>query len=192
MKRELFLLFLIAVHTSLWLSTADPRSAGEHPKNAQANAVVENCLPRDGSSAPTNSTGMPISSSVVSCKTPQVFLQWSRKGEEKKISSFEDIVGGTRQGCRKRSTRNRWGGAAAVVGKMEPVGTVARQVGTYMKTLDLSQPHYSRVFTDDTGTQTAAEMQQQYISGPSQPFPFVAQCAVLQGKTAPEMFELIG
>lgn len=84
------------------------------------------------------------------------------------------------------------GGAAAVVGKMEPVGTVARQVGTYMKTLDLSQPHYSRVFTDDTGTQTAAEMQQQYISGPSQPFPFVAQCAVLQGKTAPEMFELIG
>lgn len=120
-------------------------------------------------------------------ETPPVFLLEEKKRERKKI------VGGSRQGCRKSSTRNRWGGgAAAVVGKMEPVGTVARQVGTYMKTLDLSQPHYSRVFTDDTGTQTAAEMQQQYISGPSQPFPFVAQCAVLQGKTAPEMFELIG
>jgi len=71
-------------------------------------------------------------------------------------------------------------------------GTVAGQVGAYMKTLDLSQPHYSRVFTDDTGKQTTAEMQQQYISGPSQPFPFVAHCGALQGKTAPEMFDLIG
>lgn len=107
MKRELFLLFLIAVHTSLWLSTADPRSAGEHPKNAQANAVVENCLPRDGSSAPTNSTGMPISSSVVSCKKTHRYFFFQK---EMKFPSFEDIVGCADKAQEKQHKKQVGGG----------------------------------------------------------------------------------